>query len=133
MRYTRFNDTLTVDCVLPAAGEVQITGTVQGIPSADNAVVCSVYPCIPGAFQALAFGFTFEVGKDSNVLTINAVANSIYKFITEKALHFATVVTAVVSRIFVRKSARIAKSRPVPVRKKLHSKVLLSCAGGLRL
>ena len=133
MRYTHFNDTLTVDCALPAAGALQITGTVQGIPSLDNAVVCSVFPCIPNARQAIAFGFTFEVGKDSKVLTINAVANNIYKFITEKALHFATVVTAVISRIFVRKSSRSARMRPIPVQRKLHSKVLLSCAGGLRL
>ena len=133
MGNTHFYETLTVDCALPAAGALQITGTVQGIPSLDDAVVCSVFPCISGRTSSVTFGFTFEVGKDSKVLTINAVANNIYKFITEKALHFATVVTAVINRIFVRKSTRNTKMRPLPVPRKIHSKVLLSCAGGLRL
>ena len=133
MGNTHFYETLTVDCALPAAGALHITGTVQGIPSLDDAVVCSVFPCISGRTSSVTFGFTFEVGKDSKVLTINAVANNIYKFITEKALHFATVVTAVINRSFVRKSTRNTKMRPLPVSRKIHSKVLLSCAGGLRL
>ena len=133
MGYYYSDETLTVKCVLPGMEAPRITGTLQGFQSMENAVVCSVLTCTSSARKAVSFGFKYELGVDSKVLTINAVANNIYQFITEKALHFATVVKAVVSRIFVRKAKRTVKMRPIPEQGKIHSKVLLSCAGGLRL
>ena len=133
MGYYSSNQTLTVKCVLPGMEAPYITGTLQGFSLTENAVVCSVLPCSSSARKAVSFGFKYEVGAGSKVFTINAVANSIYQIITEKALHFATVVTAVMSRIFVRKAKRTVKMRPIPEQRKIHSRVLLSCAGGLRL
>ena len=133
MGYNSSNQTLTVDCVLPGMEAPYIAGTLQGFPLTENAVVCSVPPCSSSARKAVSFGFKYKVGAGSKVFTINAVANSIYQIITEKALHFATVVTAVMSRGFFRRSQRNGIVRQIPEQRKIHSRVLLSCAGGLRL
>ena len=133
MGYNSSNQTLTVDCVLPGMEAPYIAGTLQGFPLTENVVVCSVLPCSSSARKAVSFGFKYEVGAGSKVFTINAVANSIYQIITEKALHFATVVSAVVVRAVSRWTWGNKVCRPFSQRRKITHDVLLCRAGGLRL
>lgn len=133
MERISYMNVFTVNVALPCACAPQITGTLRGYQDADDFVVCSVYPALNSIYGSTITGQPCPVGRDSKVFTINAVATSVYRFITEKALHFATVVTAVVKRACSRYKAFKQSKGNVTAQRHIHREVLLCCAGGLRL
>lgn len=123
----------TVAGSISPAAEWVFPGVGEGKSFSGGAEVFSVSAHRTDAYTGKSIGFKCPVQKNSKSFTINAVATTLYNFFAEKALHFATVVSAVVVRTASRWTWGNKVCRPFSQRRKITHDVLLCRAGGLRL